>query len=115
MTGRETLKQNRIGSKGERDTRKPEKPSPEPVLAGCEAEAHTRVFLCPLKILSVGRPRLATRALLPPPPDFLLRVAHFRKEELQWAPGTENTISTLEKGWNRVPWDMGSEFSFSLV
>lgn len=66
MTGGETLKQNRIGSKGERDTRKPEKPSPEPGLAGCETEAHTRVFLCPLKILSVGRPRSATRA--PPPP-----------------------------------------------
>lgn len=69
MTGRETLKQNRRGSKGERDTRKPEKPSPEPALAGCETEAHTRIFLCPLKILSVGRPRLATCSL-PPPSTF---------------------------------------------
>lgn len=117
MTGRETLKQNSHGSKGERDTKKSEKPSPEPALAGfCtrETEAHIGISLCPLKILSVGRTRLTTCSLSLSP-DFLLLVAHLRKEELQWAPGTENTISTLEIRRNRVPWDMGSEFSFSLV
>lgn len=74
-------------------------------------QAHTGISLCPLKILSVGRPWLTTCSLSP---DFLLRAAHFRKEEPQWAPGIENTISTSEIGLNRAPWDTGSEFSFSL-
>lgn len=114
MTGRETLKQNRCGSKGERDTRKPGKPSPEPALAGfCTRETGPhRNF--PLSPEDTQCWQTTAHHLLSLSPDFLLRAAHFRKEEPQWAPGIENTISASEIRRNRAPWDTRSEFSFSL-
>lgn len=91
-----------------RDTRKPEKPSPALALAGfrtCEAEAHTGISLCPLELLSVGRPQLLSLSGLSAPCSSLPE----GKPQYQ---GLEILL---------VPWRwteqsaLGSEFSLSLA